>query len=164
MMTHTGRNEKEVVEALCAAGIKPVVRRFTELTETAQAAARELGVGVERIVKSLVVTCGDTAVVALLPGDKRADMRAVARALGAKRVRMADPDAVLRWTGFPVGAVPPVGHDEYLPVLMDETIPSKGPIYPAAGEKNNVFETTFDDLVRMTRARVCRIAKEKTGD
>lgn len=155
------RGEKEVVEALRAAGCKPVVSRFGKLTETAQAAASELGVGVERIVKSLVFSSGDGPVVALLPGDRRADMRAVARVLHVKKIRLADPGLVLQWTGFPVGAVPPLGHAGNVPVLMDEQIPSEGPIYPAAGEKNNVFETTFTELLKITGAEVCRISKEE---
>lgn len=160
MTTATERGEREVVEALRAAGYEPVVSRFGRLTETAQAAARELGVPAKRIVKSLVFSCGDRMVVALLPGDRRADMRAAARAVNVKRIRLADPDLVLQWTGFPVGAVPPLGHAENVPILMDERIPREGSIFPAAGEKNNVFETTFEDLLNLTGAKVCRISKE----
>jgi Cys-tRNA(Pro) deacylase len=153
------RGEREVVEAIRTAGHKLAVNRFERLTETAEAAAGELGVDVERIVKSLVVSSGNEPVVALLPGDRRADMKAVARVLGAKKIRMADPDLVLRWTGFPVGAVPPLGHARKIIVLMDDKIPVDGFIYPAAGEKNNVFETTFEDLLAMTGAKVCKISK-----
>lgn len=163
-VTMVERGEKDVIEALKAAGYMPVVSRFGKLTETAQAAARELGIGVDRIVKSMVFSCGDRPVVALLPGDKRADMRAAARVLGEKKIRLADPDLVLQWTGFPVGAVPPVGHIGSVPVLMDEQIPSEGAIFPAAGEKNNVFETTFEDLRKLTGAKVCRISKEMTKE
>jgi len=156
----TRRGEKEVVETLLAAGYEPVVSRFERLTETAQAAARELGVAVERIIKSMVFSCGDGPVIALLPGDRRADMRAVARVLNVKRIRLADPDLVEQWTGFPVGAVPPLGHLKEVPVLMDDQIPREGSIYPAAGKSNNAFETTFTALLEMTGAKVVKISKE----
>jgi Cys-tRNA(Pro) deacylase len=119
-----------------------------------------LGVEVARIVKSMVFSTQGEPVVALIPGNLRADMRAVARVLGVKKVRMADPQMVQEWTGFTVGAVPPIGHLREIPVLMDEGIPRDGNIYPAAGENNNAFETTFDKLREMTGAKVCAISKE----
>lgn len=158
------RGERDVVQALLAAGHEPAVRRFDQKTETADSSARALGVEPARIVKSLVFSAQGDPVVALLPGDRRADLRAVARVLGVKKVRMSDPEAVKEWTGFRVGAVPPVGHLRRIPILMDEALPREGPIYPAAGEINNAFETTFEMLREITGAKVCRISKEPTGD
>ena len=154
------RGEKEVVESLLAAGHEPAVKRFDRKTETAESSAMALGVEVARIVKSLVVSAQGEPVIALVPGNRRADMRAVARILGVKKVRMADPGMVQEWSGFTVGAVPPVGHLREIPVLMDEGFPRNGEIYPAAGENNNAFETTFDKLREMTGAKVCAISKE----
>ncbi|UCG37901.1 MAG: YbaK/EbsC family protein [bacterium] len=153
------RGEKEVLEALAAAGLTPTVHRFGRGTETALSSARELGVDISRIVKSLVFSAQGDPVLALLPGDRRADARAVAEAMGVRKVRLADPDKVLQWSGFPVGAVPPIGHQRKLPILMDEAIPREGDIYPAAGESNNAFRTTFDELRTLTGARVCRISR-----
>jgi len=154
------RGEKEVVDALLAAGHEPAVKRFEKETATAESSADALGVQMNRIVKSLVFSVRGEPVVALVPGNRRADMKAVAAALEVKKVRMADPDSVREWTGYAVGAVPPVGHSQRIPVLMDEDIPSQGNIYPAAGEINNAFETTFEKLQKITAARVCRISKD----
>ena len=152
--------EKAVVEALLAAGHEPAVRRFELATETAESSAMALGVEKGRIVKSLVFSAQGEPVVALLPGNRRADMKTVASVLGVKKVRMADPGMVQEWTGFTVGAVPPVGHLRKIPVLMDDGIPADGNIYPAAGEINNAFETSFEKLQKLTGATVCRISKE----
>jgi Cys-tRNA(Pro) deacylase len=154
------RGEKDVLDALLAAGHEPAVSRFEGLSETAESSAALLGVDRSRIVKSLVFAVGDEAVVALLPGDRRADMKAVAAKLGVKKVRLANPDMVLQWSGFPVGAVPPVGHLRPMTILMDDGLPRDGSIYPAAGEINNAFETTFEKLREMTGAKVCSISKE----
>jgi Cys-tRNA(Pro) deacylase len=154
------RGEKEVVETLLAAGHEPAVRRFNRETATAESSADALGVETARIVKSLVFSAGGEPVVALVPGDRRADMKAVAAAAGVKKVRMADPGMVAEWTGFKVGAVPPVGHRKEIMILMDEGIPADGSIYPAAGEINNAFETSFEKLQRLTAATICRISKE----
>jgi Cys-tRNA(Pro) deacylase len=152
--------EKKVLEALRTAGFKPAVSRFARGTETAEASAREIGVHVSRIIKSMVVSGDGKPVLVLLPGDRRADLKAVAKFVGARKVRLAFPEQVADWTGFPVGAVPPVGHVKPLRVLLDENIPVDGDIYPAAGEKNNAFKTTFEDLLKMTGGTVCGVSRE----
>jgi len=157
-LEHSG--VKRVLEALAAAGFKPAVSRFARGTETAEASAREIGVHVSRIIKSMVVSGDGNPILALLPGDRRADFKAIGRFVGARKVRLANPDQVAEWTGFPVGAVPPVGHVKPLRVLLDENVPADGDIYPAAGEKNNAFKTTFEDLLKMTGGTVCRISQE----
>jgi len=154
------RGEKEVIESLLAAGHEPAVRRFDLKTETAESSAAALGVEVARIVKSLVFSAQGEPVIALVPGNRRADLRAVALILGVKKVRMADPQMVQEWTGFTVGAVPPIGHLRQILVLMDEGIPRDGDIYPAAGENNNAFQTSFEMLQKITGATVCAISKE----
>jgi Cys-tRNA(Pro) deacylase len=153
------RGEKDVLEALLAAGYEPVVSRFDSSSETAQASAELLGVETLRIVKSLIFAAKGEPVVALVPGDRRADMKAVAAELGVKKVRFASPEMVLEWSGFQVGAVPPVGHLHPMTILIDEGLPRDGFIYPAAGELNNAFETTFEDLAEMTGAKICSISK-----
>jgi Cys-tRNA(Pro) deacylase len=158
LLTFSG--EKRVIEALQAAGFKPAVTRFSRGTETADASAREIGVHVSRIIKSMVVSADGKPVLALLPGDRRADLKAIAKFVGARRVRLAHPEQVINWTGFPVGAVPPVGHVRPIQVLLDEGIPMDGDIYPAAGEKNNAFKTTFRNLLEITGGTVCGISRE----
>jgi len=155
----TPRGEKEVIESLLAAGHEPVVRRFDRMTETAESSAMALGVEVARIVKSMVFSCSDEPVVALIPGNRRADLKAIARIMVVKKVRMADPRRVQEWTGFTVGTVPPVGYLREILVLIDENLPQDGNIYPAAGKNNNAFETTFGKLCEITGGRVCSISK-----
>jgi Cys-tRNA(Pro) deacylase len=155
------RGEKDVLEALLAAGYEPVVSRFDSSSETAEASATLLGVETVRIVKSLIFAAKGEPVVALVPGDRRADMKGVAAELGVKKVRFASPEMVLEWSGFQVGAVPPVGHLHPMTILMDEGLPRDGFIYPAAGELNNAFETTFEDLAEMTGAKICSISKAR---
>jgi Cys-tRNA(Pro) deacylase len=154
------RGEKDVVQSLLAAGHEPAVRRFDRKTETAEDSAAMLGVDLSRIVKSMIFSALGKPVLALIPGNRRADMKAIARLLEVKKVRMAEPEMVQEWTGFAVGTVPPVGHLQEIPVLMDEEVPREGAIYPAAGENNNAFETSFEMLRDMTGAKVCRISKE----
>ncbi len=155
----SGLGEKDVIDALLAAGHQPAVSNFDRGTETAEAAARELDVHVSRIIKSMVFSVDGSPVLVLLPGDRRADIKALRKYLGAKKVRLADPEKVVGWTGYPVGAVPPIGHASPLVILLDEGISKEGSIYPAAGEKNNAFETTLENLKKMTNGTICTISR-----
>ena len=58
-------------------------------TPTAEGAADAIGCTLSQIVKSLVLTCDGTPIVALVPGDRKADTGKVARLLGARRVAVA---------------------------------------------------------------------------
>ncbi len=147
-----GKND--VVKALIEAGHSGDIYSFSRNTESAQAAAKELDVPVQRIIKSMVFSVDKAPVLVLLPGDRKADFSSISELLDAKKVRLAFPEQVVKWTGFPVGAVPPLGHSSPITVILDDDIAREGSIYPAAGEKNNAFETSFDDLVSMTGGTV----------
>ena len=148
----------DVIRALIEAGHSGNIYSFSRKTESAQAAAKELDVPVYRIIKSMVLSADKTPVLVLLPGDRKADFSSISELLGAKKIRLAFPEQVVKWTGFPVGAVPPLGHSSPITVILDDEISREGSIYPAAGEKNNAFETSFDDLVSMTGGSVRNIS------
>jgi len=144
----------DVVKALIEAGHSGDIYSFSRNTESAQAAAKELDVTVQRIIKSMVFSVDRAPVLVLLPGDRKADFSSISELLGARKVRLAFPEQVVKWTGFPAGAVPPLGHSSPITVIIDDDIEREGSIYPAAGEKNNAFETSFDELVNMTGGKI----------
>ena len=70
-------------------------------TPTAEAAARAVGCRLEQIVKSLVFVCDGAYVLALVPGDRRADAAKVAGARsGAAEVRVATAQGGRRRDGL----------------------------------------------------------------
>lgn len=117
---------------------------------------------VQRIIKSMVFSVDRAPVLVLLPGDRKADFSSISELLGARKVRLAFPEQVVKWTGFPVGAVPPLGHSSPITVILDDDIEREGSIYPAAGEKNNAFETSFDELLNITGGSVKRVSALET--
>ena len=74
------------------------LEEFEEGTQTAPAAAAALGCGPDEIVKTLVFVCDGRPVLALLPGDRRADPAKVAAAAGARDARVAGADEVFAVT------------------------------------------------------------------
>ena len=58
-------------------------------------------------MKTIVFVCDGEYVLALVPGDRRADERKVAAEMGASQVRVARADEVFDATGFEPGSVAP---------------------------------------------------------
>lgn len=61
-------------------------------------------------------------VLAVLPADCQADLKAIAKELGGTRAGLASPDEVMDLTGCVLGAVPPVALDDRLLGVADPTL------------------------------------------
>ena len=76
---------------------------------TASAAAEEGGTTLAQIVKTMVLADRDgQPVLALVPGDQRLDVKAVARVVG-RPLKIMPLHRIPQATGFEVGAVAPFG-------------------------------------------------------
>src|SRR6478672_9750108 len=105
------RNWPEPVQRVSAvlreAAVDARIEEFADGTPSARAAARAVGGELAQIVKSLVLVCDGAYVLALVPGDGRADEAAIRRKLEVSEVRIARPEEVLHATGFEPGGVAP---------------------------------------------------------
>ena len=143
------RNVIRVIEAGRALGVDVVPRAYPQGAKTAQDAADAIGVDVGQIVKSLIFgvatggpAAGDEAlelVLAYVSGSNQLDEKKLAAAAGASRCRRVDADAVRSSTGFPIGGVPPFGHDTPLRIFIDPDLLQYAEVWAAAGTWNDVF-------------------------
>ena len=156
--------DERVAAAAMAAGLDIRVQRFPAGTRTADDAARAVGCEVAQIVKSLVFLADGEPVVALVSGADRVDTNRLGATLAADRVERADGDAVRSATGYAIGGVPPFGHAQPLPVVMDRTLLEHSTVWAAAGRPDAVFAVTPDDLRRASEARVADIAADRILD
>ena len=88
--------------ALTAAGIAFTARPYAHDPAAASyglEAADALGVDPARVFKTLLVDAEKGLAVGIVPVDRQLDLKALATALGVKRVQMADPDDAERATG-----------------------------------------------------------------
>lgn len=73
-------------------------------------AAEKLGVAAEQVYKTLVVqTETNKLAVAIVPVNSTVNLKKMAKAIGCKKVQMADPKQVERSTGYVLGGVSPLG-------------------------------------------------------
>ena len=138
---------------LRTAGAEARLEEFSAGTPTARDAAAAVGSELAQIVKSIVFTCDDTPVVAMVPGDRRADARKVAAAVGAADVRVARPAEVEAATGFEPGAVAPFPLPRVGRVLIDRTLLAHDEVWVGAGSSRHMVGLAPGELVRLSRAQ-----------
>ncbi len=153
----TGSRER-VRACLEANGLLDGLFEFEQSTKTAQMAADAMGCELGQIVKSLVVVVDGVPALALVAGDRRGDLDAIATELGGGGARMADADAVRAATGYAIGGVSPFALPAELTVLVDDSLTRFDTVFPAAGTPSSMVRMPFDDLVRISGGRVARIS------
>ena len=141
-------------------GAEARLEEFSTETPTASAAADAIGCTLGQIVKSLVLVCDGTPVVALVPGDRRADTKKVARLVEARRVVVAKPEEVIEATGFRPGAVSPFPLERVPTVLVERTMLRHGTLWAGAGSDRHMVALAPAELVRLTRGRVEDVVTE----
>jgi Cys-tRNA(Pro)/Cys-tRNA(Cys) deacylase len=115
-------------------------------------AAEALGVAPARVFKTLLVDTGRGLAVGIVPADGQLDLKAVAAALGAKSVTMADAAAAERATGYVVGGISPVGQRRSLPTVLDESAFDHDTVFVSGGRRGFEVELSPAELATATRA------------
>jgi prolyl-tRNA editing enzyme YbaK/EbsC (Cys-tRNA(Pro) deacylase) len=149
---------QRVQAALVEFGLDLVVMEFPESTRTAQEAADAVGCQVGQIVKSLIFQRQPSGRVILIAasGSNRVNEKQIKTLLGEKIVR-ADADFVRQVSGYPIGGVPPLAHDQKIETIIDQDLMQYGEVWAAAGTPNTVFCLSPQQLVQITAGRVEKI-------
>ena len=143
---------ERVASFLRDSGSEARLEEFPVATPTARDAADAAGCELAQIVKSVVFDCGDRFVVALTPGDRRADSEKVARAAAAARAKVASPAQVVEATGFEPGAVAPFPLPAVAATFIDQTLLTHDKVWVGAGSPSHLATLTPAELVRLTHA------------
>jgi Cys-tRNA(Pro) deacylase len=151
---------ERVAAYLRQGGADARVEEFGEGTPTASDAARAVGCELAQIVKSLVFACDGRAVLALVPGDRRADAAKVARAAGAAKAKIAGAAEVEAATGFLPGAVSPFALRSVDRVLVDRSLLAHDTVWVGGGSPSHLAALAPADLVRLARAELTDLVRE----
>ena len=141
--------------------IRAVILPMDQHTPTVPDAARALGVQTSQIIKSLVFTIKDIPLLVIGNGEARIDRRKLAaiRSVSRGRVKMASAQRALDITGYVVGSMPPFGHKQKLPTVIDSAVLRMETIYGGGGDIDAMMRMATDELLRITGAQVASISE-----
>ncbi len=98
-------------------------------------AAEKLGLSVEEVFKTLMVTDDKNYFVAILPVNHQLNLKKVASALGCKKLHMADPKDAERLTGYLVGGISPIGQKKRFKTVICESAKVLDKMYVSGGKR-----------------------------
>jgi Cys-tRNA(Pro)/Cys-tRNA(Cys) deacylase len=135
--------------------------RFIEKSETVHTAdaSKATGINLHRITKNLVSKTrkGDYALL-VVTGDSRVDLKAAAKVLGTKNVRLMPFSEAETISGYPPGGTPTIGHKTPMKVILDEELAGFETFYCGGGSRDRLLELRVDEVKRLTDAIVAKIS------
>ena len=136
--------------------------RLVEKAETVHTADASDATGIElhRITKNLVSKTrkGGYALI-IVPGDRRVDLKAAARALGVKNVMLLPFAEAEEISGYPPGGTPSVGHKTEMSLVLDSKLLEMETLYCGGGTRDRLLELRVEDIVRLNDAVVAPISR-----
>lgn len=137
-------------------GVPYEVIAFPEDIHDALGVAQYAGLPTEQVYKTLVVLADDPALKPMLimvAADRTLDLKKAARAVGAKRVRMARHDEAERLTGLQVGGISALALlKRGFAIYLDEQAILLDAIVVSAGKRGLNLRLSVDNLLRVTGA------------
>jgi prolyl-tRNA editing enzyme YbaK/EbsC (Cys-tRNA(Pro) deacylase) len=143
---------------------KGVWHRFIEFSDpvkTVEQAGRK--VPVEKIVKSIVmVDSNGNPLLAILRAQSRVSFRKIKKLLAVKDVRLAGPEEVLKFSGFPAGGVAPF--NSIKTVLLDPTVLENEICFAGGGDVDKLLKVKTHDIVEIVQPRIVDIRDERRSE
>lgn len=101
---------------------KPLTKLHTPNVGSIEAVSKFLKCKPHQMLKTLIYTADDKPIAVLIRGDHEANENKIRRAVGAKRLALADEAVVVAVTGAPVGFAGPVGLKLAVTIWADEDV------------------------------------------
>lgn len=116
-------------------------------------AAQKLDTATKQIFKTLVVkTNDDDFAVGVICVSSKLSLKSMAKALGVKKVTMADAKDVEKITGYILGGVSPLGQKKRLKTILDISSKDLDTIFVSGGKRGLDVELSPLDLQRLVNA------------
>ena len=134
------------------------LHEFEDETKTAIEAGEKIPL--EMVVKSIVlVDSNQEPLLIILPALRKIDTKKVKKLLGVRDVRLATPQEVLEFSGYPVGAVPPVFHKKIKKFILDKEALKLEKVFAGGGETNKLIELRIQDIKRILNPLVAEVSR-----
>ncbi|MDP1689585.1 MAG: YbaK/EbsC family protein [bacterium] len=108
------------------------------------------------VIKTLVFT-GSNPVVAIIPGNKRANIAKIEEITGERGLRMAKPAEVMALTNYGVGSVSPFGINPAIKQIADNSVLALSSLFLGSGKSDvliKISQIEFGKSFRGTFASI----------
>lgn len=125
---------------------------------SAQHVAAGLGENIEQVFKTIVLH-GDKSghFVCVIPGELEIDLKLAAKVSGNKKCELLPLKELLPTTGYIRGGCSPVGMKKAFPTYIHESCMNFPYIYVSAGIRGLQIKLAPADLIKETRAEICKL-------
>jgi Cys-tRNA(Pro)/Cys-tRNA(Cys) deacylase len=138
-----------VTEALETAHLPYRFFRHPGQVTSLEQAAREREQDPEQVIRSIVFRLAkDEFVMVLVAGPSQISWPSLRTYLGKSRLTMADRSEVLAATGYPIGAVSPLGLPHPMRTLVDRSVLQDGEISIGSGIRHTTIILQSSDLMK----------------
>jgi len=124
--------------------------RSSEEAEKARAGTLHQG------AKALVLQADKEFILFVLPGDCRADLDALRKYLGVKKLTMASADSIKAKTGLVIGSIPPFGSAMGLKTYLDPRLADNQQIAFNVGRLDRSVLIKYEDYLRTERPEILK--------
>lgn len=132
----------------------------SKMNSFGEEAAEKLGIEKNRVFKTLVISNESSQLnVAIVPVSSMLNLKLFAKAIGSKKVVMADKKIVEQKTGYVLGGVSPIGQKNKFLTIIHETAQQYETIFVSAGKRGLEIEIKPDDLIKLTSGKYSRICE-----
>jgi Cys-tRNA(Pro)/Cys-tRNA(Cys) deacylase len=125
-----------------------------------EAVARAIGMGPDRVFKTLVAEVDDEIVLAVVPVGRRLSTKKLARAVGGKRCSLASSATAERETGFVPGGISPFGRRKQQPLILDLSALRHDTIAVSGGRRGLQLELAPQAIIEVTGGVAADIADD----
>jgi Cys-tRNA(Pro)/Cys-tRNA(Cys) deacylase len=140
------------IAVLVKAGVAHEVLHFEVITDLSDSG----DFAPEQVFKTLIIALPRELAVAIVPVPSKLSLKAAAAALGvakaASRIRLAEPAAAERSTGYVVGGISPFGQRKRLRTVLDASALKWDRMLCSAGRRHWDVAVAPQDLIRVTGA------------
>ncbi len=129
-------------------------------------AAEILGVPADLVYKTIVITREGKGkpVLAVIPGPREVDLKALAAALNEKKVHLPTEREAEHLTGLQAGGISPLALiNRGFQVVIDASAQALAEFYISGGQRGLDIRLAPADLARLTRARFAAISRVLNG-
>jgi Cys-tRNA(Pro)/Cys-tRNA(Cys) deacylase len=129
---------------------------YDDQLRDAEEIANQLGAEPGSVFKTLVVTrSSGKPFLVMSPADKQLHLKAMAKAVGEKKVSMASHREAERLTGLQVGGISALALlNKGFVICADASIEACDEVYVSAGQRGLQLRLAATDLLEITRARI----------